>query len=560
MEPWDGPACVAFTDGTVVGAVLDRNGLRPARYWVTDDGLVVLASEVGVLDIAPERVVRKGRLQPGRMFLVDTAQGRIVEDEEIKAELAAEHPYGEWLADDQVRLGELPSRSMLTPQHGNVVTQQRLFGYTNEELRIIVAPMARTGAEPLGSMGSDAAIAVLSDRSRLLYDYFTQLFAQVTNPPLDAIREELVTSLAATIGPEANLLDARCGSCRQILLPLPVIDRDDLAKLMYVNEHGETPGFKAFAVDGLFEVGEAGTAGRPTAAGGEALRRAIDDVRRRVSEAIAEGANLIVLSDRNATPEWAPIPSLLLTAAVHHHLVREKTRTKVGLVIETGDAREVHHMALLIGYGAAAVNPYLALDSIDDMISEGLLEGVSPRQARRNYMKAACKGVLKVMSKMGISTVASYTGAQVFEAIGLDAALIDEYFTGTSSRIGGVGLSVLAAEVATRHRHAHEPRPTERAHRELEVGGEYQWRREGEYHLFNPRTVFKLQHATRAKRYEVFKEYTRAVDDQSERLGTLRGLLRLHPTAGGPIPIDEVEPIASILSRFSTGAMSYGSI
>ena len=560
MEPWDGPAAVCFTDGTLVGAVLDRNGLRPARYWVTDDGLVVLASEVGVLDIAPERVVRKGRLQPGRMFLVDTAKGRLVEDEEIKAELAAEHPYAAWLATDQIRLDELPARTMLTPQHGSVVTQQRLFGYTTEELRVILAPMARAGAEPIGSMGSDTSIAVLSDRSRLLYDYFTQLFAQVTNPPLDAIREELVTSLSATIGPEANLLEACQGSCRQILLPLPVIDRDDLAKLMYVNEHGETPGFKAFAIDGLFDIREAGHAGAPTSAGGDALRRAIDEVRRKVSAAIAEGANIIVLSDRNSTPDWAPIPSLLLTAAVHHHLVREKARTKVGLVVETGDAREVHHMALLIGYGAAAVNPYLALDSIDDMISEGLLEGVSPRQARRNYMKASCKGVLKVMSKMGISTVASYTGAQVFEAIGLDGALIDEYFTGTASRIGGVGLSVLATEVATRHRQAHEPRPTERAHRELEVGGEYQWRREGEFHLFNPKTVFKLQHATRAKRYDIFKEYTTAVDDQAEKLGTLRGLLRLKPAPGGPIPIEEVEPISAIMARFSTGAMSYGSI
>ncbi len=560
MEPWDGPAAVCFTDGTVVGAVLDRNGLRPARYWVTDDGLVVLASEVGVLDIAPERIVRKGRLQPGRMFLVDTAKGRLVEDEEIKAELAAAHPYGEWLAADQIRLDELPDRSMLTPQHGRVVSQQRLFGYTNEELRVILAPMARTGGEPLGSMGSDAAIAVLSDRSRLLYDYFTQLFAQVTNPPLDAIREELVTSLSATVGPECNLLDAGPASCRQIVLPLPVIDRDDLAKLMYVNEHGETPGFKAFAIDGLFEVGEAGVAGAPTREGGEALARAIDEVRRQVSAAIAEGANLIILSDRNATWTWAPIPSLLLTAAIHHHLVREKTRTQVGLVIETGDAREVHHMALLIGYGAAAVNPYLALESIDDMIAEGVLEGVSPRQARRNYMKASCKGVLKVMSKMGISTVASYTGAQVFEAIGLDRALIDEYFTGTASRIGGVGLSVLAAEVATRHRLAHEARPTERAHRELEVGGEYQWRREGEYHLFNPKTVFKLQHATRSKQYSIFKEYTSAVDDQSVKLATLRGLMRLKPAAGGPIPVDEVEPITSIMARFSTGAMSYGSI
>ena len=560
MEPWDGPAAVCFTDGTVVGAVLDRNGLRPARYWVTDDGLVVLASEVGVLDIAPERIVRKGRLQPGRMFLVDTAKGRLVDDDEIKAELSAEHPYGEWLADDQIALSELPARTMLTPQHGRVVTQQRLFGYTTEELRVILAPMAQTGGEPLGSMGSDASIAVLSDRSRMLYDYFTQLFAQVTNPPLDAIREELVTSLGATIGPEGNLLHARPGSCRQILLPQPVIDRDDLAKLLYVNEQGETPGFAAFAIDGLFEVGEAGKAGAATPAGGEALARAIEVVRRRVSEAIAGGANLIVLSDRNATEEWAPIPSLLLVSAVHHHLVREKTRTQVGLVVETGDAREVHHMALLIGYGAAAVNPYLALDSIDDMIAGGLLEGVSPRQARRNYMKAACKGVLKVMSKMGVSTVASYTGAQVFEAIGLDAAMVDEYFTGTASRIGGIGLSVLAAEVATRHRMAYEARPTERAHRELEVGGEYQWRREGEYHLFNPKTVFKLQHATRSKQYRIFKEYTAAVDGQAEQLATLRGLLRLGVAEGGPVPLDEVEPASAIMARFSTGAMSYGSI
>ncbi len=560
MEPWDGPAAVAFTDGTVVGAVLDRNGLRPARYWVTNDGLVVLASEVGVLDLDPATIVRKGRLQPGRMFLVDTAQGRIVDDDEIKAELAAEHPYDEWLAEDQIALDDLPQRSMLTPQHASVVTHQRLFGYTTEELRVILAPMARTGMEPIGSMGSDAAIAVLSNHSRLLYDYFTQLFAQVTNPPLDAIREELVTSLSATVGPEGNLLEATPGSCRQIVLPEPVIDKDDLAKLMYVNENGETPGFKAFAIDGLFPVATAGTVGEPTPEGGRALAAALDNVRARVSAAIAEGANLIVLSDRNSTTELAPIPSLLLVAAVHHHLVREKTRTKVGLVVETGDARETHHMALLIGYGAAAVNPYLALESLDDMIGAGLLEGVSPRQARKNYIKASCKGVLKVMSKMGISTVASYTGAQVFEAIGLDHAVVDEYFTGTASRIGGVGLDVLAAEVATRHRAAHPERPTELAHRELAVGGEYQWRREGEYHLFNPKTVFKLQHATRSKRYDIFKEYTEAVDEQSTRLATLRGLLELKAAPGGPIPIDQVESVASIVARFSTGAMSYGSI
>ncbi|MDA8147984.1 MAG: glutamate synthase large subunit [Actinomycetota bacterium] len=549
MEAWDGPAAVAFTDGAVIGAVLDRNGLRPARYWVTDEGIVVLASEVGVLDVEPEHVVRKGRLQPGRMFLVDTVAGRIVGDDEVKGALAAEHPYEEWLEDGQIDLADLPPRSMLTPQHASVVGHQRLFGYTDEELRLILAPMAATGAEPVGSMGSDTAIAVLSDRPRLLYDYFTQLFAQVTNPPLDAIREELVTSLASTVGPEHNLLDPQPASCRQIVLPMPVIDNDDLAKLLYVNEDGSTPGFQPFAVDGLFEV----------SGGGAALKAAIEDVRSRVDAAIEGGADVIVLSDRNATAEWAPIPSLLLVAGVHHHLVREKTRTRVGLIVESGDAREIHHMALLKGFGAAAVNPYLAFETIDDMIASGLLAGVTPRQARKNYIKAASKGVVKVMSKMGISTVASYTGAQVFEAIGLARDVVDEYFTGTVSRIGGVGLDVLAEEVAARHRLAYLDRPQEWAHRERLTGGEYQWRREGELHLFNPRTVFKLQHATRAKRYEVFKEYTRLVDDQSARLATLRGLLRLR-TEGRGIPIDEVEPVASIVTRFSTGAMSYGSI
>jgi glutamate synthase (NADPH/NADH) large chain len=560
MEPWDGPAAIAFTDGTIIGAVLDRNGLRPARFWVTADGLVVMASEVGVLDLDPATIVRKGRLQPGRMFLVDTAQGRLVDDDEIKAELAGQHPYADWLAENQLTLEDLPPRTMLTPQHASVVTHQRLFGYTTEELKLLIAPMARTGAEPVGSMGSDTAIAVLSERPRTLYDYFTQLFAQVTNPPLDAIREELVTSLSATVGPADNLLVARKGSCRQVVMPYPIIDLDDLAKLMYINEHGENPGFKAFAIDGLFPVRDAGDAGRPTRAGGEALAAAIEEVRRRVSAAIEDGANVIILSDRNSTSELAPIPSLLLVSAVHHHLVRERTRTRVGLVVESGDAREVHHMALLIGYGAAAVNPYLALESIDDMIANGQLDGVSPRQARENYIKAACKGVLKIMSKMGISTIASYTGAQVFEAVGLDPAVVDEYFTGTTSRIGGVGLDVLAAEVAARHRRAYYDRPTELAHRELETGGEYQWRREGEIHLFNPRTVFKLQHATRAKRFDIFQEYTRAVDDQSERLATLRGLMRLRPAEGGPIPIEEVEPASAIMARFSTGAMSYGSI
>ncbi len=549
MEPWDGPAVVAFTDGTVIGAVLDRNGLRPARYWVTDDGLVVLASEVGVLDVPSAKVVRKGRLQPGRMFLVDTAAGRILGDDEIKADLAAEHPYEEWL-EQQIRLDDLPPRTMLTPQRASIVGQQRLFGYTDEELRLILAPMARTGGEPLGSMGSDTAIAALSNRPRLLYDYFTQLFAQVTNPPLDAIREELVTSLFSMVGPEANVLEPSPASCRQIVLPMPVIDNDDLAKLLYVNEDGSNPGFRAFAVDGLYEVN----------GGGPALRAAIENIRNQVSAAIDEGGSVIVLSDRHSSERLAPIPSLLLVSAVHHHLVRTKSRTRVGLVVESGDAREVHHMALLKGYGAAAINPYLAFETIDDMVHSGLLTGVNARQAQRNYIKAASKGIIKVMSKMGISTVASYTGAQVFEAVGLGPEVVDEYFTGTTSRIGGVGLDVLAQEVGRRHRIAYLDRPTELAHREREVGGEYQWRREGEFHLFNPRTVFKLQHATRAKRYEIFKEYTRAVDDQATELATLRGLMRLRTGVRPPVPIEEVEPVSAIVSRFSTGAMSYGSI
>jgi glutamate synthase (NADPH/NADH) large chain len=553
MEPWDGPAAVAFTDGALVGAVLDRNGLRPARYWVTDDGLVVLASEVGVLDIDPANVIVKGRLQPGRMFLVDTAAGRIVEDDEIKSALAAEHPYEEWLAKGLVHLDDLPPRIMLTPQHASVVRHQRLFGVTNEELRLIVEPMARTGAEPIGSMGSDTPLAVLSERPRLIYDYFTELFAQVTNPPLDAIREELVTSLEATVGPERNLLEPEAASCRQISLPYPVIGNDDLAKLLYVNEHGETPGFSSFAVDGLFPVAE----------GGPGLEAAVDKVCRQVSEAIALGANIIVLSDRNANATSAPIPSLLLTAAVHNHLVREKERTRVGLIVESGDAREVHHFALLIGYGAAAVNPYLALESIAEMVRDGLLGELSEREAFRRYLKAASKGVLKVMSKMGISTVASYTGAQVFEAIGLDRALTDRYFGATPSRLGGIGLAELAEEVARRHRYAYEGPEASPGQLEIEVGGEYQWRRGGEYHLFNPRTVFKLQHATRAKSFEVFKEYTHLVDEQSERLATLRGLLRLRTGADAPrppVPLEEVEPVESILKRFATGAMSYGSI
>jgi glutamate synthase (NADPH) large chain len=552
MEPWDGPASVAFTDGTVIGAVLDRNGLRPSRYWVTDDDLVVMASEVGVIDIDPAKIVTKGRLQPGRMFLIDTAEGRIVDDAEIKSTLAAEHPYGEWLAQSLVELDDLPPREHVVFSHDSVLRRQQLFGYTHEELKVILAPTAATGAEPIGSMGTDTPIAVLSERPRLLFDYFAQLFAQVTNPPLDAIREEVVTSVSSTIGPEGDLLRPSAASCRQLVLPFPIIDNDELSKIVHANDGGRFPGLRAHLVKGLYRV----------AGGGLALERALSAICREVSAAIDDGARIIVLSDRNADAAEAPIPSLLLTAAVHHHLVRTKQRTMAGLLVECGDAREVHHMALLVGYGAGGINPYLAFESIEDLIAQGLhgLGAIDPHKAVRNYIKACGKGVLKVMSKMGVSTVASYTGAQIFEAIGLSEPLVDQYFTGTVSRLGGIGLDEIAKEVAARHAHAHPTRPEERAHRKLELGGEYQWRREGEIHLFNPETVFKLQHATRAKRFDVFRQYSRAVDDQAARLATLRGLFSFKDGARRPVPIDEVEPVHSIVRRFSTGAMSYGSI
>ena len=550
MEPWDGPASIAFTDGTVIGAVLDRNGLRPSRFWVTEDGLVVVASEVGVLDLDQSTVVQKGRLQPGRMFLVDTEQGRIIGDEEIKQTLADTAPYGDWLQEGLLHLDDLPDRFLLTPQHSSVVKRQRTFGYTEEELKILLAPMARTGAEPIGSMGTDTPIAVLSQRPRLIFDYFAQLFAQVTNPPLDAIREELVTSTSSVVGPEGNVLQPGPDSCRQIVLPHPVISNEDLAKVLYLNEHGDHPEFKSFAIDGLYPVAE----------GGAGMRTAIEDIQAKVSEAIADGAKIIVLSDRYSNTENAPIPSLLLTGAVHHHLVRNRTRTEVGLIVECGDAREVHHMALLLGYGAGAINPYLAIESIEDLIEEGAITEVDSKTAVRNYIKACSKGVLKIMSKMGISTVASYTGAQVFECVGLSNEVIDDYFTDTTSKLGGVDLNVLAEEVALRHRFAYLDNPEEVAHRDLWAGGEYQWRREGEFHLFNPETVYRLQHSTRTGQYELFKEYTELVDSQSEELATLRGLFTLTPSDEGPISIDEVEPVSEIVKRFSTGAMSYGSI
>ena len=550
MEPWDGPACVTFTNGTQIGAVLDRNGLRPSRFWVTDEGLVVLASEVGVLNFKPESIIRKGRLQPGKMFLVDVEQGRIIEDEEIKQDLATAKPYSDWLHAGLVKLSELPAREHIVYPHSSVVRRQRAFGYTEEEIRLIITPMAKNGAEPLGSMGTDTPIAALSEKPRLLFDYFAQLFAQVTNPPLDAIREELVTSLGGSIGPEHNLLEPGPASCRQISLQFPVIDNDELAKIIHVNADGDQPGFASHVVRGLF----------PIAGGGRSLVARLDQIRQEVSNAINDGARIIVLSDRDGDAENAPIPSLLLTSAVHHHLIREKSRTKVGLVVESGEVREVHHVALLIGFGAAAVNPYLAMESAEDLVRQGVITGITPEKAVRNLIKSLGKGVLKVMSKMGVSTIASYTGAQIFEAIGLSTEVIEEYFVGTTSRLGGVGIEIIAQETIKRHHIAYPPGGGIPGSKKLQIGGEYQWRREGEPHLFDPETVFTLQHATRSKRFDVFKRYTTRVDDQSKRLMTLRGLLTLKQGVRTPISIDEVEPVSEILKRFATGAMSYGSI
>src|SRR5438067_1198427 len=542
MEPWDGPASIAFTDGTVIGAVLDRNGLRPSRYYVTTDGMVVMASEVGVLDIPAEKILMKERLHPGKIFLVDTAKGRIVDDEEIKAQLAAEHPYADWLRDNLVHLEELKAHPVPALDHATVLTRQIAFGYTHEDLRILLGPMAKNGEEPIGSMGTDTSLAVLSNRSRPLYDYFKQLFAQVTNPPLDQIREELVTSMESTVGPERNLLVPEPESCRQIVLKDPVITNDELAKLAHVSERG----FKALTLPVLYSVAE-GAAG---------LERILELLQRRASEAIAEGYNVIILSDRGISRKTAAIPSLLATASMHQHLVRRGQRTRCGLVIETGDAREVHHLCLLVGYGAGAVNPWVAFETIDDMISEGLLTDTDRAKAIKNYIKALNKGILKVMAKMGISTLQSYTGAQIFEAIGLNGDLVHRYLTGTVSRVSGIGLDVIADEVRRRHEHAFPERPVGA---ELDWGGEYQWRRDGEHHMVNPDMIAKLQHATRSGSYGQFKDFTRLCDDQSKRLATLRGLIEFRPSAS-PVPIEEVEPVESILKRFATGAMSYGSI
>ncbi|MCH8162947.1 MAG: glutamate synthase large subunit, partial [Proteobacteria bacterium] len=544
MEPWDGPASIAFTDGEIIGAVLDRNGLRPSRYYVTKDDMVIMASEVGVLEVAPENVKIKERLHPGRIFLVDTKQGRIIDDAELKKQFATEHPYGEWLKQNLMPIEELPDPKQI---HGSdpdtLLQRQQAFGYTHEDLRILMAPMAADGLEAIGSMGTDAALAVLSDRSRLLYDYFKQMFAQVTNPPLDGIREELVTQVATTIGPEGNLLKPAPESCRRIKINSPVLTNEELARIRDVH----LPGFKTKTVPILYAVAE----------GGAGLDKALSKVCAEVDKAIEEGYSNVILSDRGINQEKTAIPALLATAGVHHHLIRNGSRTRIGLVLESGEPREVHHFALLIGYGVGAVNPYLAFESLGDLIGKGHLPQMEHQQAVKNFIKAINKGLTKTMAKMGISTVQSYCGAQVFEAIGLDKGFVDKYFTWTASRIGGIGLDMVAEEMSLRHHNAWPDRPVKRP--DLEWGGEYQWRRDGEYHLFNPDTVFKLQHATRSGQYKIFKEYTALVDDQNEHLATLRGLFEFK-NDNQSIPLEEVEPIENIMKRFATGAMSYGSI
>ena len=547
MEPWDGPAAVCFTDGSIIGATLDRNGLRPARYWVTNDGLVVLASEVGVLDLDPATIVERGRVEPGRMFVADLAQHRIIGDSELKDQLSAEHPYQDWLDEGFMRFSDLPTPEPHVSSHASVLRRQQVFGWTQEEVDRIVTPMAATGTEAIGSMGTDTPIAALGSGPRPIYDYFVQHFAQVTNPPLDAIREELVTSLGATVGAESNLLSPSPESCRVLQLPFPVMDNDDFARLRLANAHGEMPQLATYIISGLYE----------RRSGGTGFEARIDEICSEVSQAVAEGARIIVLSDRHSNSELAPIPSLLLTAAVHHHMVRERLRAQASIVVESGDAREVHHIALLVGFGATVVNPYLALETAEDLVHRGIIDEVSPGKASANLVKSLGKGVLKVMSKMGVSTVSSYTGAQLFECLGLSEELVDRWFTGTRTRLGGIGINDIAKASSYWHRTAY-PVSGNSGPRELEVGGEYQWRRQGSEHLFDPHTVFRLQHSTRTGDYQLFGQYTSRVNDQSRRLMTLRGLLEFADAR--PISIDEVEPISEIVKRFSTGAMSYGSI
>ena len=548
MEPWDGPASIAFTDGTMIGAVLDRNGLRPSRYYVTKDDLVIMASEAGVLPVEPERVASKGRLQPGRMFLVNMEEGRIIADEELKNKIVTEHPYREWLDQHMVELAtlkdapELPGATIETQNFVPLLQRQMAFGYTFEELRLLLTPMARDGVEAVGAMGADTPLAVLSDRPKLLYDYFKQLFAQVTNPPIDSIREEIITSPETTIGAERNLLDPQPESCHLIELKTPILTNEELAKLKHVNEGN----FKSVTIPILFNPKD----------GVKGLESVMDEICDKANHAIEAGANIIILSDRGVDKDKASIPALLAVSGLHHHLIREGTRTRVGLVLESGEPREVHHYALLIGYGCGAINPYLAFETIADMIHEGLLVNIEYKTACKNYVKAVTKGVIKVASKIGISTIQSYRGAQIFEAIGLNQSVIDKYFTWTASRIEGADLEVIAKEAILRHSHAFPDREVN-GHT-LDVGGEYQWRKEGEAHLFSPQTIHTLQKAVRDGSYELYKQYAALVNEQGQKHFTLRGLLELKQRQ--PVPIEEVEPIEAIMKRFKTGAMSYGSI
>ncbi len=544
MEPWDGPALIAFTDGRRIGAVLDRNGLRPARYYVTKDDLVVLASEVGVLDIPADRVRVKGRLQPGRMFLVDLNEHRIVGDEELKRRIAGEKPYRKWLDENLVSLEDVPAApAVKDPDPKGVLARQQAFGYTTEDVKILVSPMAADGVEPIGSMGTDTPLAVLSDKPQLLYNYFKQLFAQVTNPPVDAIREEIIMATDTTIGPERNLLDPRPESCRHIKLKSPILKNEELEKLRRLDGwHG----FKAATLPMLFPAGE----------GGDGLERAMEELCERASDAVAQGTNLLVLSDRGVDRAHAPIPALLAVSGVHHHLIREGSRARVAILLETGEPREVHHFAMLLGYGAAAINPYLAFETIHSLCRDRAI-ATDYGHGVKNFIKAVQKGIVKVISKMGISTIQSYRGAQIFEAIGLGQDLVDKYFTWTASRVGGIGLDVVAREARTRHERAFPDRSAN-GH-VLEAGGQYQWRRDGEQHLFNPETIHRLQYACRTSNFKVFQEYSELVNNQSKRLCTLRGLMDLK-WAEKPVPIDEVESVDSMVKRFKTGAMSYGSI
>jgi glutamate synthase domain-containing protein 2/glutamate synthase domain-containing protein 1/glutamate synthase domain-containing protein 3 len=543
MEPWDGPASMAFTDGKFIGACLDRNGLRPSRYYVTKDDVVIMASEAGVLPVEPERVAVKGRLQPGKMFLVDLEQGRIIADEELKMKYASAHPYQKWLEENHVLLKNLPEPPHVHEgDHMSVLQRQQAFGYTFEDLRFIVGPMAQTGVQPLGSMGTDTPLAVLSNKPQLIYNYFKQLFAQVTNPPIDPIREEIITSTEIMVGGEGNMLEPTPESGRLVKMHYPILTNEELEKLRHI----QRPGFKTVTLPILFEV----------AGGPQGLAAALEKVFAAADKAIVDGANIIILSDRGVSATLAPIPALLAVAGLHHHLIRSGTRTKIGLILESGEPREVHHFALLIGYGCTAINPYLAFETIADLMREKLLAETDHKKAVKQYIKAAVKGVVKTMAKMGISTIQSYHGAQIFEAIGLNSDVVNKYFTWTPSRIQGVGLDVVAKEALARHARAF---PREAVNTELDAGGQYQWRDGGEYHLFNPQTIHKLQTACRLGSEKIYREYAELVNNQAKNLCTLRGLLDFK-AAEKPLPIEEVESVESIVKRFKTGAMSYGSI